>query len=408
VYTIVYTTIRLIRYVLVRYLSAVYDALSQWLLLQIPVYTLILRHSPADLLARDSRLLFGVYIFTNLRFKALEGSVNSKTSLIMSHTPSALADEECRSILDTYLSHNFGDNESICEKMVKALEVDEQELAAQSSYAYWLASTRDSTPLPEDFRVRTAMREAARHLNWSGKFGFALTCLKKSIAFRKAQKVEIYRTCLQEDFVYNSREDYKLAARRRHRILQGVIEQPIVVRGHDRENNAVLLVLPREHKGKCKETFIDVIIYMIERAVACSEMISRGKSEKIVVVLDANNSKAPCFNALKAAVSILQNHYPHRLKNLAILDSPAWLVGAYNLLKPFLDQNTRKKFIVAKGEKQKEASLNVLLEEAQAMPSMLVKGKLTSPVDIKRFLEDVPFGSLYDSIYLAPAQDVSH
>ena len=311
-----------------------------------------------------------------------------------------LSDDECKVILNAYLAHNFGENESVCQKLVSSLTLEEQEIAARTSYAYWLASMRSKEPLPDDFRIKTAMREACRHMDGKGDFKFTLNMLKKTIAFRVARKIEIYRTCLQEDVVYPNQEDCKQAAQRRSNIRENMGIQTMVVRGHDRDKNAILLALPRKTKGKtkgdCVESFLDFVIYMIERVLACTEVISLGQKEKIVVILDAKQSSSPCIKAVKAAVWILQNHYPNRLKNLVIMDPPCWMAGLYNILKPLLDPETRTKFIIAKGEKAKEASFRLLLDESQAMPNMLAKGRLATPVCHNRFLNEVPFHCLYD------------
>jgi hypothetical protein len=314
--------------------------------------------------------------------------------------PTTLTDDECRVILDSHVSHSLGENEDMSRRLVDSLTVEEQEVAARSSYAYWIAGTRSEKPLPTQVRERAAMREACRHLNGSGNFEFALKCLKNTVAFRTLRNIEVYRTCMDEGFVYANQEHTKLAAKLRYNINENMKFQTMVPRGHDRNHNAVLLSMPRKSKGERggAESFLDFIIYSIERTVACTEAISKGKSEKIVVVLDCKKSCAPCLKAMKKAIHILQNHFPNRLKNLVIIDPPAWLSGAYHLLKPFLDPDTRTKFIMAKGEKQKAASFGgLLIDESQATPNMLVKGELTSPIDSFFFLTRVPFYCLYDS-----------
>jgi hypothetical protein len=325
----------------------------------------------------------------------------------MRELPTTLTDDECRVILDTHATHSLGENEDMSRRLIDSLSVEEQEVAARSSFAYWIAGTRSEQPLPTQVRERTAMREACRHLNGSGDFGFALKCLKKTVAFRMSRRVEVYRTCMDEGFVYANQENAELAAQLRNNIHENMKFQTMVPRGHDRSQNAVLLAMPRKGKGERGgvESFLDFVIYIIERTVACTEVISKGKSENIVVVLDCKKSCAPCLKAMKAAVRILQNHFPNRLKNLVIIDPPAWLSGGYHLLKPFLDPGTRTKFRMASGEKQKTASFSGLLDESQATPNMLAIGELTSPIDSSFFLTQVPFYCLYDS-WPANSQDI--
>ena len=325
-------------------------------------------------------------------------------NMAMRELPTTLTDDECRDILDTHVSHSLGENEDMSRRMIDALTVEEQEVAARSSYAYWIAGTRSEQPLPTQVRERTAMREACRHLNGSGDFKFALKGLKKTVAFRTSRNIEVYRTCMNEGFVYANQEHTKLAAQLRNSISENMKFQTMVPRGHDRSQNAVLLAMPRKEKGeRGVESFLDFVIYIIERTIACTEAMSEGRSENIVVVLDCKRSCAPCLKAMKAAVRILQNHFPNRLKNLVIIDPPAWLSGAYHLLKPFLDPDTRTKFMMATSKKQKAASFGGLIDESQASPNMLVNGELTSPIDSSFFLTKVPFHRLYDCVSNAPA-----
>jgi hypothetical protein len=203
---------------------------------------------------------------------------------------------------------------------------------------------------------------------------------------------------MQENFVYDDPDVSKLATQRRLRIMENMDIQTMLVRGHDKQKNAVWLCLPRKTTGDDVEGFLDYCIYMIERASACTEAFTQGESDAIVVVVDARNSSAPSVKACKAAINILQTHYTGRLKNLVILDLPYLLQAIYNVVKPFLDPDTRSKFIILKGERQKELALASLLDKSQVSPNLVRNGKLGSGVDGKRFLHDVPFHCLYDCV----------
>jgi len=74
--------------------------------------------------------------------------------------------------------------------MIDELTVQEQELAARTSYAYWVASTSaNKTDFSTDeTRIRMAMREARRHLvGAAGQRVQAMNSLLYTCDFRKVR-----------------------------------------------------------------------------------------------------------------------------------------------------------------------------------------------------------------------------
>jgi hypothetical protein len=70
--------------------------------------------------------------------------------------------------------------------MVNELTEHEQEIAARTSYAYWVASELKLAGLPSnDVRTRMAMREARRHLVGERSYDKGLAALRECCAFRK-------------------------------------------------------------------------------------------------------------------------------------------------------------------------------------------------------------------------------
>lgn len=87
-------------------------------------------------------------------------------------------------------SGNFTDREEeiACERMVSELTPEEQEIAARTSHAYWLASLNDKH-ITTDARKRAAKKEARRHLvAENGNFDSAMTRLRATCHFRKVRK----------------------------------------------------------------------------------------------------------------------------------------------------------------------------------------------------------------------------
>lgn len=112
--------------------------------------------------------------------------------------------------------------------------------------------------------------------------------------------------------------------------------------------------------------------------------------------MDSQGSTSPPMKACKAAVNILQQYYPGRLKNLIILNPPYFLLGIYKMIKPFMEPDTAAKFVIVKGVKQVEVEFAKIIDAAQAMPVMMPHGQLRSKVDVGAFLYQRPFYCLYD------------
>ena len=91
------------------------------------------------------------------------------------------------SILDYSGNFTHNQEEIICDRMVNQLTPEEQEIAARTSHAYWLASLTDKD-LSTETRKRAAKKEARRHLvAENGNFDSALKRLRDTCHFRKVR-----------------------------------------------------------------------------------------------------------------------------------------------------------------------------------------------------------------------------
>lgn len=310
-----------------------------------------------------------------------------------------LSEDECRKILETYMKMSVMPDQQPSRRITEQLTDEELELAAMRSYAYFVSSLHRPSMLSDEIRFATAMREAHRHLDGIDDVDVALKLLRVSLQFHKEQRTHLYKTCMQEDFEYSDEEDAKLAAQRRTRIIQENRDcQPMIIRGQDRQKNAVWLAMPRKAPGEEAEAFVDGLLYTIERCAATTEALTLGSQDKMIAVLDLKNSACPSVKAMKMGINMLQAHYPGRLKNLIVLDLNYILQGIYNCIKPFLDPETREKFVIVKGTKAKEAAISVHLDASQAQTNLLKDGKLSPEVDAEWFLKEVPFCRLYDYV----------
>lgn len=177
-------------------------------------------------------------------------------------------------------------------------------------------------------------------------------------------------------------------------ILSDLRKQPTFIRGQDKDGRALLCVRARISKGTVGEDFIAMMMYTMERAIAVTEVGSRGLEEKLLVVLDFgsfSSSLAPPLSAIKELAAILQSRYTERLKTLIIIDPPFWMRTMYNLIGPFLDPVTKAKFSVVSGAKQKEEIVSQYVSRCHAMPWLLPNGELKSEVDLDHYVTHVAF-----------------
>jgi hypothetical protein len=376
----------------------------------------------------------------------------------------------CREILDYYeveSQRNYDDQELLIRPsnnerrwMVEQLTRDEQEVAAECSFAYWFLSTQQYhqqqqrqsqhqspnnnttmfvPPITESIRRAAAMQEAGRHLAGADSKEEALKLLQSTIKFHMTNKTTLYRTCMSMTTTETSEEKTNdkdntillLSQQRRQNIHDEMNHyQTNVVRGHDKENRAILFAFPRRSNssnlntavGEEEERFLDSVMYILERSNACSEFISIGKQDEIIGILDTKHSSCLSIKTIKNTLTILQKHYPGRLKHFIILNPPYIIRGIYRMIKPFMDPITASKFIILnnnnttsdntsitkrnkeRGEATSSSTIEAtiisnIIDDSQAMPALLPgKGKLTSDVNIDRFLYHVPFHQLYDGV----------
>ena len=130
-------------------------------------------------------------------------------------------------------------------------------------------------------------------------------------------------------------------------------KQSFFVRGHDVDNRAVAIKMGRQSPETNHKAFLTAQLYVAERAIACSEFLSRGKQEKVLAVMDFENyssSNAPPMLTLKESLTLFQSNYPERLKTAIITEPAFWMKGLYNLLYPLMSMDTREKIQMAYGE----------------------------------------------------------
>lgn len=122
------------------------------------------------------------------------------------------------------------------------------------------------------------------------------------------------------------------------------------VRGFDKEGHPLIYMKPvnentKDHKGNIKH-----LVYSMERAVACMDAKGQGNT-KLSLVIDYGgytSSHAPPMKTATETLSILQNHYPERLKCAYCIRAPFVFYAFFKMVSPFIDAVTKKKISMIK------------------------------------------------------------
>jgi len=283
--------------------------------------------------------------------------------------------------------------------MIETLTEEERKEAACTSYAYFLLSSSNNSGDDNILMMtKMAMRMARRHLiAEKGDRKKALLRMKDNLSYRKEKRFNDIRCAFYTNTDKNIDDAVlQFQSSIRSQIESEMSKQTMVVRGFDKKNRAILIKFPRTDTNTDEEAYLNSHIYMMERALACTEYASSGLEENVVVAMDYANYKSsdlPPYHIIKKLIVEMQKLYPERLAYFVIMDAPFVYRGLWKIIKPFVDPDTIQKVKFVTGDAQKLEVLGPLLSEDQAMPFMLPGGKLTSPIDTKHFLRNVPFHS---------------
>jgi len=212
------------------------------------------------------------------------------------------------------------------------LSDEEKEHAARaSSYRYFVASTstleesgsiqRDDHA--KDFIARYVIVEKKLHKTkspdeWAKS---ASMKLRKTLSYRAEKQVDAIRSCFDQD---------KLSEDGLHSTIRdGLTERfsttASVIQGYTKEGSALFHNFPCADTSWDKEYYIKGNIYMLERALACTERKTGGGIDKVVVCYDykgftLKNSPPPLL--VKDLLSDLRDHWPERLVRVFVVDAP--------------------------------------------------------------------------------------
>ena len=249
-----------------------------------------------------------------------------------------------RSVTFISYSHHVHFNLTILfvqkKKLVTKLTEDELEEAANASYAYYT-----STNKTEDYRTNMALKLTRRFLRAEkGNYEKALKRIQSSLEFRKQSNVNELR------MVFHKGDSNKSS---RDEIISEMNNQPMIIRGFDRENHAILLKYRRSSPNADKQSMISAHLYIFEKAIACTEHISCGQSEKIVLCLNYDNysrANTPPISLAKELIGVFERNYPEQLAYLVFVDAPFLARTLWKIIKTFIDPETVTKIKFVSGD----------------------------------------------------------
>ena len=293
-------------------------------------------------------------------------------------------------------------DKNIVDNIFNLLGDNEKEQTARASSYHYLTASRQTT----DERDRYARVQIERYVIVEQKLStypdqiqeVAYNKLKKTMRYREDKQVDDLRRCFDKDKLSDSKG---LHATQRKRLLDrfatGIAS---TVRGYTKEGRAVFINHPRaDTSWEDKDYYIKGNIYMLERALACTERKTNGELDKVVICYDLNgyelkNSPPPML--FKKVLTDLHEHWPERLEHVFVVDAPFVFRAFWSIIKHFIDPITKDQVQFVNGEKQKKVFRNMISAE-QASSFMFSSAMNEDDVDMKSFFYDTTFDQTYET-----------
>ncbi|KAM0830789.1 hypothetical protein ACQ4PT_065974 [Festuca glaucescens] len=190
----------------------------------------------------------------------------------------------------------------------------------------------------DDFALRRFLR--ARDHN----IGKASAMFLKYLAWKRAAKP---RGSITKDEVRNE-----------------LVQDKLYVQGFDKVGRPMIYLFGARHLPAKRdlEEFRRYVIYILDNT--CT-MLSAGQ-EKFAAVVDLKGwGYANCdIRAKLAALDIMQNYYPERLGRVLLIHVPYVFMAAWKMVYPFIDDNTKKKFVFV-ADRDLDTTLRDAVDESQ-------------------------------------------
>lgn len=293
---------------------------------------------------------------------------------------------------------------------MEELNTTDLETAARTSYAYWWYATQPKTSdndgdndekLVSELRRLAAQREARRHFVGNNhNVERAKMSLQRAIHLRQKHHVDLLRWMGVPEEQRPPLEEHERERLIRYReyVADEMEKQTTAVVGLDEESRAMILKGSRTNSETNIEGYFVMQTYVAERAMALTEVASRGKQERVFCLFDFaayTSQNAPPTLELRGALADLQSLYKERLYQLVILDPPFFLNLIFNIISPFLDSQTRAKIALMSGVDARERVVKASPERQAALQFLLHK-KEEYGLCVQTFLHETSFHEYYN------------
>ncbi|XP_078447088.1 sec14p-like phosphatidylinositol transfer family protein [Wolffia australiana] len=134
--------------------------------------------------------------------------------------------------------------------------------------------------------------------------------------------------------------------------------------GFDKAGNPIGVIFGGRHDYSTRniDEFRRVVVFGLDKLIARMPP----EKEKFVFIADI---KGWCYansdiRAYLAALEIMQNYYPERLKKVFMVHVPSMFLRAWKIIYPFIDDNTKQKYVFV-DDKNLKATLLEEIDESQ-------------------------------------------
>ncbi|XP_068646290.1 patellin-6-like [Aristolochia californica] len=141
-------------------------------------------------------------------------------------------------------------------------------------------------------------------------------------------------------------------------------EKKMFLQGFDKKGHSIGVVFGAKHRAYNRdlEEFKRFVVYILEKLCASTP----SGQEKFIVIADLQGwGLSHCdIRGYLAALDILQNNYPERLAKAFLIHVPYVFMTAWKIVYPFIDKNTKKRFIFVE-KKNLKTTLLQDIDESQ-------------------------------------------
>ncbi|KAJ0973530.1 hypothetical protein J5N97_021489 [Dioscorea zingiberensis] len=145
-------------------------------------------------------------------------------------------------------------------------------------------------------------------------------------------------------------------------IQSELAQKKAFMQGYDKKGRPIGVFIGNRHYKKDLNEFKRLCVYLIDSL--CFRM--QGGQEKFTIIADLQGwGYSNCdIRGYLAGLDILQNNYPERLGKVFLVHVPYIFMKAWKIIYPFIDDNSKKKFILVE-DKELKATLLEDIDEDQ-------------------------------------------